>query len=195
MKFLKVLANAILCAFFFSGLVALLTYDININLAFAAGPFFRLALAMAVFYGPIIVTAAVVLFFVVQFFSGRRFAVKVVSPSFLALAFPMLIAFFLFIFWENRQYFASFFDPPVGALLRVQGIALAALAVLGAGALYAARRTGKKFVPLGAYFALFAAGMLLLTGLRAGFPSPRPGARTGRLEARKIGRNVLLVGL
>ncbi len=50
-------------------------------------------------------------------------------------------------------------------------------------------------MPLGAYFALFAAGLLLLAGLRARFPSPRPGIRTGRLEARKIGRNVCLIGL
>lgn len=195
MKFLKVLANAVLCALFFAGLVALLTYDININLAFAAGPFVRLALAMAVFYGPIIVLAVVLLFFIVQFFSGRRFAVKPVSPSFLAVAFPPLIAFFLFLFWENCGYFSSFFDPAVDTLLRAQGIALAVLAVLGAASLYASRRYGKKLLPLGTYFALFAAGMVLLGWLRAEFPSPRPGARTGRLEARTIDRNVLLVGL
>ena len=195
MKFLKVLANAVLCGFFFAGLVALLTLDININLAFAAGPFVRLALALAVFYGPIIVLAVILIFFVVQFFSGRRFAVKLVSPSFLAVAFPPLIAFFLFVFWENCHYFSSFFDPAVGALLRAQGIALAVLAVLGAAALHASRRYGKKLLPLGAYFALFAVGMVLLAWLRAEFPSPRPGARTGRLEARTIDRNVLLVGL
>jgi len=195
MKFLKVLSNAVLCALFFSGLVALLTYDININLPFAAEPFVRLALASAVFYGPIVVLAAVVFFFVVQFFSGRRFAVKAVSPSFLALALPLLIVVFLFIFWENLRYFASFFDPAHGALLRAQGIALAVLAVLGAGALYASQRYGKKALPLGGYFALFAVGMFLVPGLRARFPSPRPGERTGRFEARKIGRNVMLIGL
>jgi hypothetical protein len=37
--------------------------------------------------------------------------------------------------------------------------------------------------------------MVLLAWLRAEFPSPRPGAGTGRLEARTIDRNVLLVGL
>ena len=195
MKFLKVLSNAVLCALFFSGLIALLTYDININLPFAAGPFVRLALASAVFYGPIVVLATVVFFFLVQFFSGRRFALKAVSPSFLALALPLLIVLFLFIFWENLRYFASFFDPAHGALVRAQGIALAVLAISGAGALYASRRLGKKHLPLGAYFALFAAGLLLLAGLRARFPSPRPGIRTGRLEARKIGRNVCLIGL
>ena len=195
MKFLKVLSNAVLCALFFSGLIALLTYDININLPFAAGPFFRLALASAVFYGPIVVLATVVFFFLVQFFSGRRFALKAVSPSFLAIALPLLIVLFLFIFWENLRYFASFFDPAHGALVRAQGIALAVLAISGAGALYASRRLGKKPLPLGAYFALFAAGLLLLAGLRARFPSPRPGIRTGRLEARKIGRNVCLIGL
>lgn len=195
MKFLKVLANAVLCALFFSGLVALLTYDININLPFSAGAFFRLALAMAVFYGPVVLLATVVLFFVVQFFSGRKFAVKAVSPTFLASLFPLLIAFFLFIFWENLRYFASFFGPRVAALLRAQGIGLAVIAVLGAGAIYASRRFGKKLVPLGAYFALFAAAMIFLAGLRAGYPGPPAAARTGRFEARKIGRNVLLIGL
>jgi hypothetical protein len=131
MKFLKVLANAVLCAFFFAGLVALLTYDININLIFTAGAFVRLALAMAVFYGPIMIPAVVLFFFIVQFFSGRRFAVRVVSPSFLAVAFPLLIVFFLFIFWENCGYYSSFFEPAAGALLRTQGITLAVLAVLG----------------------------------------------------------------
>jgi hypothetical protein len=195
MKFLKVLANAVLCAFFFAGLVALLTYDININLIFTAGAFVRLALAMAVFYGPIMIPAVVLFFFIVQFFSGRRFAVRVVSPSFLAVAFPLLIVFFLFIFWENCGYYSSFFEPAAGALLRTQGITLAVLAVLGAAALYASRRYGKKLLPLGAYFALFAAGMVLLAWLRAEFPPPRQSERTGRLEARTIGRNVLLVGL
>jgi hypothetical protein len=195
MKFLKVLANAVICALLFAGLAALLTLDININLVFAAGPFVRLALALAIFYGPIIVLTVVLLFFVAQFFSGRRFAVRPVSPSFLAVAFPPLIAFFLFIFWENCGYFSSFFDPAVGALLRAQGIVLAVLAVLGAAALYASRRYRTKLLPLGAYFALFAAGMVLLAWLRAEFPSPRTGARTGRLEARTIDRNVLLVGL
>lgn len=195
MKFLKVLSNAVLCALFFSGLIALLTYDININLPFAAGPFVRLALASAVFYGPIVVLATVAFFFLVQFFFGRRFAVKAVSPSLLAVAFPLLIVLFLFIFWENLQYFASFFDPAHGALVHAQGIALAVLAISGAGALYASRRFGKKRLPLGAYFALFAAGLFLLAGLRARFPSPQPGVRTGKLEARKIGRNVCLIGL
>ena len=194
MKFFKVLTNALLCALFFAGLVALLTYDININLPFEAGPFVRLALAAAVFYGPIIVLAAVVLFFVVQFFSGRKFAVKAVSPSFLAVAFPLIIVVFLFIFWENLRYFASFFDPVHGALLRAQGIALAVLAVLGAAALYASRRYGRKLVPLGGFFALFAVGLFLLAGFRGRFPSPRQGERTGRIEARTIGRNVMLIG-
>jgi hypothetical protein len=195
MKFLKVLSNAVLCALLFSGLVALLTYDININLPFAAGPFIRLALALAVFYGPVVLLAVVVFFFAVQFFSGRRFPIKAVSPSFLTVAFSLLITSFLFIFWENLRYFASFFDPVHGGLLRVQGIALAALAVIGAGALYASRRYKKKLLPLGAYFVLFAAGMFLLAGLRARYPSPGASERTGRLEARKIGRNVMLIGL
>lgn len=194
MKFLKVLANAILCALFFAGLVALITLDININLSFAAGPFIRLALALAAFYGPIIVLAVVLLFFIVQFFSGRRFAVKFVSPSFLTVAFPPIIGFFLFIFWENHGYYSSFFGPAAGTLFRAQGIVLAVLAILGAAALYASRRGRKKLLPLGAYFAIFAAGMVLLAWLRAEFPPPRPGARTGRLEARSIERNILLVG-
>ncbi len=105
------------------------------------------------------------------------------------------MAFFLFIYWENCGYYSSFFEPAVGALLRAQGVALAVLAVLGAAALYASRRYRKKLLPLGAYFAIFAAGMVLLAWLRAEFPFPRPGARTGRLEARTIDRNVLLVGL
>ncbi len=195
MKFLKVLANALVCALFFSGLIALLTYDININLPFRADAFLRLVLAAAVAYGPIVVPAVMALFFVVQFFSGRKIAIKVVSPSFLAVAFPLLIALFLFIFWENLRYFASFFDPAHVALLRAQGIALTALAVLGAAALYASRRYGRKLMTLGVYFALFAAGMILLAGLRTRFPSPRPGARTGRFEARTIGRNIQLLGL
>jgi hypothetical protein len=195
MKFLKVLTNAVVCGLFFSGLIALLTYDININLPFETGAFLRLALATAVAYGPIVVPAVVAIFFVVQFFSGRKFDVKAVSPSFLAVAFPPLIALFLFIFWENLLYFASFFDPAHATLLRAQGTALTALAVLGATALYASRRYGKKLVPLGAYFALFAVGMILLAGLRARFPAPHPGARSGRFEARTIGRKILLVGL
>ena len=194
MKFLKVLANAVLCALFFAVLAALLAYDINVNLAFEAGPFARLSLVLAAFYGPVIVLAVVALFFIVQFFTGRRFAIKLVSPSFLALAFPLITAAFLVVFWENRRYFASFFDPGTEGRLRAQSAILAALAALGAVALYASRQVRRKGLLLGAYFALLGAGLAVCVGLRAEYPSPRRVPRTGRLEARTIERNVLLLG-
>ena len=111
MKFLKVLANAVLCALFFSGLLALLAFDININLPFDAGAFVRLALALAVPYGPIVVLAVVVA--LLRRPVLLRAEIRASRPSrrrSWPRPSPCSSPCFLFIFWENLRYFASFFD-------------------------------------------------------------------------------------
>ena len=194
-KFLKVLANSTISGLFFAGLLALLTLDININLPFEAAAFGQLALALALPYGTIVLVTVLSLFFIVQFFTGKRFAIKAVSPSFLAVSFALLIIVFLLILWENTSYFRSFLDAGTSGRLRAQAIVLAALATLAGAALYAARRYKKKVFPLTAYFLVFALGSVFVVGQRAKYPAGETDARTGRLEARKIDRNVILIGL
>ena len=194
MKFLKVLMNSTISGLFFAGLLALLTLDININLPFEAAAFVELALALALPYGTVVLVTVLSLFFIFQFFTGKRFAIKAVSPSFLAVSFALLIIVFLLILWENMSYFRSFLDAGTGGRLRAQAAILAALAALAGAALYTARRY-KKVFPLTVYFLVFALGLVFTVSQRAKYPAGDADARAGRLEARRIDRNVVLVGL
>jgi len=194
MRFLKVLMNSTISGFFFAGLLALLILDININLPFEAAAFGQLALALALPYGTIVLVAVLSLFFIVRFFTGKKSAIKTVSSSFLAVSFALLIIIFLIILLENMSYFRSFLDAGTAGLFRAQAIILAALAALAGAALYAARRY-KKVFPLTAYFLVLALGLVFVVGQRAKYPAGNAEARAGRLEARKIDRTVVLVGL
>ena len=194
MKFLKVLINSMISGLFFAGLLALLTLDININLPFEAAAFGELALALALPYGTIVLVTVLSLFFIVQFFTGKRLAIKAISSSFLAVSFALLIIIFLLILWENMSYFRSFLDAETAGRLRAQAIILAVLAVLAGAALYAARRY-KKVFPLTAYFLVFALGLVVAVSQRAKYPAGDAGARAARLEARRLDRNVVLIGL
>jgi hypothetical protein len=194
MKFLKVLINSMISGLFFAGLLALLTLDININLPFEAAAFGELALALALPYGTIVLVTVLSLFFIVQFFTGKRLAIKAISSSFLAVSFALLIIVFLLILWENMSYFRSFLDAETAGRLRAQAIILAVLAVLAGAALYAARRY-KKVFPLTAYFLVFALGLVVAVSQRAKYPAGDAGARAARLEARRLDRNVVLIGL
>jgi len=195
MKFIKVLANSIVSALFFAGLLALLTLDINIDHPFDPVVFGELALALAIPYGPIIILLSVFLFFTIQFFLGRRFQIRPISPSFLSLSFAVLILIFLFIFLENYRYFLSFFDETTKTLLRNQVILLSALGILALGAFYVSLRYRKRVLPFTAFFAIFALGMTLVAVQRARFPRPGPKTASGRLEARTVDRNIVLIGL
>ncbi|MHB8093884.1 MAG: alkaline phosphatase family protein [Candidatus Aminicenantales bacterium] len=195
MKFIKVLANSIVSALFFAGLLALLTLDINIDVPFDPVAFGELALALAVPYGPIVILLSVLLFFIVQFFLGRRFPIRAISPSFLSLSFAVLIFVFLFIFWENHRYFLSFFDKTTETLLRNQVVLLAALGVLAVGAFYVSLRYRKKVLPFAPFFTIFALGMTLVATQRARFPRPGPKTASGRLESRMVDKNIVLIGL
>ncbi|MFH2041324.1 MAG: hypothetical protein ABIJ35_02270, partial [Acidobacteriota bacterium] len=73
MKFLKVLTNSLLSGIFFSALLALLIYDININIPFQIGFFLQLTLYLCFTYGVIIALLCLFIFFVVRFISGRAF--------------------------------------------------------------------------------------------------------------------------
>jgi len=194
MKFLRVLINSAISGLFFAGLLALLTLDININLPFHIAAFGELVLALALPYGTIVLVTILSIFFIAQFFTGKRLAIKAVSSSFLAASFAPLIIIFLLIFWENISYFRSFLDAETAGRLRVQAIILAALAVLPGAALYSARRY-KKVFPLTAYFLVFALGLVIAVGQRAQYPAGNAGARVVRLEARRLERNVILIGL
>jgi hypothetical protein len=195
MKFLKVLLNAVLCGLFVSVLLAVLAFDLNINLPFAPAALGGLALTLAVPYGLAVAVSVVVLFFIVQFFSGRRFRIKAVSPSFLTAAFALLSLAMLFVFWENGRYFRSFFDAGTEGAVRIQQIVLGSLAALAAAALYASRRVKRRALPIAAWFVLFTLGLALVVGERAAFRLPSPAVRAGRLEARTSDKNVILIGL
>ena len=154
-------------------------------------PSVRLALASAVSYGPIVVLATVVFFFLVQFFSGRRFALKVVSPSFLAVAFSLLIvALSLHLLGEPAVTSRRSSTRPTAPWSAPRGSPSLVLAISGAGALYRSRRLGRSPCRWGPISRSSPPGLLLARRTAGPVPLPAAGQRTGRLEARKIGRNV-----
>ena len=100
MKFLKVLLNSLLTGLFFCYLVALLTWDLNINLDFVWQEFAWFALYLVPTYGMVVLLLSIIFFFMIQFFSDRPFKIAVISPSFLMISFTL--------FSNNYIYTADF---------------------------------------------------------------------------------------
>ena len=194
MKFPRILVNAFISGLFFSFLLALLTLDININLAFHPLSFGRLVLALAVPYGTLAAIAVIVVSLIVRFFSGRRASIRVISPTFLALSFSLLTLVFLLILRGNVSYFESFFDKQTMRLVIHQEIILGVLAVVALGALYASRRMKNKKMLLAIFFLVFALGMAGAVRQRALYPSAQKAWGGGFLDAKPLGKKIILIG-
>ena len=95
MKFLKVLINSLICGLFFSGLIALLILMLNVDIAFDFLLLGQLTLFNAVVYGLVMAILCTFTFFIVQFFSGRNFKIKLISPSFLMISFTLILILYL----------------------------------------------------------------------------------------------------
>jgi hypothetical protein len=195
MKFLKVLVNSLICGLFFSGLIALLILTLNVDIAFDLHLLGQLTLFNAVVYGLVITILNTFLFFIIQFFSGRNFKIKFISPSFLMISFTLILVLFLVIFWENFKHFRVFFTPEIDTLLKTQLIALVFTIILGILLFYGYLYYRKSFVFLLVYFLCLATSMTYVVHLRTTFPPRQVHEKVARLEAKDITKKITIIGL
>jgi hypothetical protein len=195
MKFFNVLINSLLCGFFFSGLLALLILDLNVDLEFDLFLLGQLTLFNYIIYGLFIAFLCIILFFIIQFFSGRNFKINFISPSFLMVSFTLILILFLVAARENFKHFHTFFIPEIENLLRTQFIVLAFLVILGILFFYGYLYYRKNFVFLLVYFLCLAAGMTYVVKLRPEFPVPIIPEKTARLEAKEITKRITIIGM
>lgn len=195
MKFLKVLVNSLLSGLFFSGLVALLILNLNVDLAFDLLLLGQLTLFNSVVYGLIMAFLGIFLFFIIQFFSGMNFKIKLISPSFLMISFTLILILFSFVFWENFKHFRTFFTPEIENLLRTQFIVLVFFVFLGILFFYGYLYYRKSFIFLLVYFLCLAAGMTYVVHLRTTFPPPPVHEKVARLEAKEITKRITIIGM
>jgi hypothetical protein len=192
-RFLRLLANALLIGLLFSYLLALLIVDLNINLAFRAGLLLRLTLALMPCYGLIAAVAAFVLTAAYRFLSGRAAALPFVSPSFLALGIPITTLAFLVIFRENYVHFYSFFAPRMQSLLRTQMMILFVLSVAGLIVHFRHHYRKPSRGSLIAFCALSVFVLALGIVQRLRFPSAPRSYRLNTIEAKDVTRKVTLL--
>lgn len=195
MKFLKVLINALLSGLFFSCLLSLLISDININLRFNHAFFVQMALFLFITYGLLVSLLCIILFFVIQFFSGRKFNITIVSPSFLSLSFSLILFFFILIFKGNQSYFLSFFDAETQKILNTQSTTLIVIAILGFIAFYSFNRIKKNVLFYWIYFPLFLATLIYVVNQRYLYPVPIKPVKVANIQARKIDYKITIIGL
>jgi len=195
MKFLKVLINSLLSGFFFSGLLALLILNLNVDLAFDLLLLGQLSLFNSVVYGIIIAFLGIFLFFVIEFFSGGNFKIRLISPSFLMISFTLILILFLVVFWENFKHFRTFFTPEIETLIRTQFIVLVFTVFLGILLFYGYLYYRKSFIFLLVYFLCLTTGMTYVIHLRTTFAPPPTHEKEARLEAKEITKGVTIIGM
>ncbi|MDH4196345.1 MAG: alkaline phosphatase family protein [Candidatus Aminicenantes bacterium] len=195
MKFLKVLLNALVGGLFSTALLVLLLYDLNINLSFRPLAAARLLLPLGLSYGLVVAAVLVIVFFLVQFFSGRDFRIRVVSPTFLSLSFAVLSLLFLLVLRENVRYFKALFDPAARRALGLQTAVLVVQAVLAFVFVYLDHRRGKKGIWLIPALLIFAVGFLVAVGARTRLTRPVPPEPTSLMTARPVIRRATVLGL
>lgn len=195
MKFLKAFINSLLSGLFFSGLLALLIMDLNVDLAFDFLFLGQLTLFNAVIYGLILAFLCLILFFIVQFFSGRSFRIRIISPSFLMISFTLILILFLVVFRENMRHFSTFFTSEIARLIQTQFFVFIFLCILGILFVWGYFYTKKNFIFLLVYFLGCAAAMVYAVHLRMSFPSPPAHEKIARLEAKAISKKITIIGM
>ena len=195
MKFLKVFVNSLITGIFFSALLALLIYDININLSVQTLFFGHITLFLFITYGLIVTLLSVIFFFILQFILGKRFKIAFISPSFLALSFSLSISLFLLILKANYDYFFSFFNPETQDLIHKQFLTLIFLVILGLICFFSSRHYRKSILFLLIYFVALFGGAYYVVRQRLDYPLPQKSERVANLEAKKLDKKVTIIGL
>lgn len=194
-KFLKVLTNSLISGIFFSFLLALLLMDLNINLNFKPIFFGKLTLFISITYGLLISLLCTLVFFTIQFISGKEIKISFVSHSFLILSFSFLLLLFLVIFKANYNFFISFFAPKTQGLLKAQSLTLLFMAILGFIVIYSFHFYRKKPLYIEIYFLLLTASIIFVCLQRMNYPTLGKPEKAGYLEAKKTDKKITIIGL
>ncbi len=195
MKFFKVVVNSLLSGVFFSSLLALLIYDININLEFKPLFFLQLTLYLTLTYGVFVILAVIVIASLIKFLSTKKREIAYVSPSFLSISFSLLTLIYLLIYKINYDYFQSFFDGSTRALLKTQTWFLVLIIFAGFLVQYGSIVYKKRALFFTAYFILFSVLMTFSLLKRADFPLPQKPHKVANLERKDLDKKITIIGL
>ncbi len=195
MSFLRTLATALISALFFAVLLALLVVDLNVNLTVTPRVLLVLSGWMAVTYGVLMAFLTVLIASAFRFLTGSRPGDGVVSPSFLMIATSLQTLVALVIMRENMAYFESFFTADARAHLKIQTIALFAIAVIGLAAHSQVRLRKPRMAVWIGYFALLAAVLGLSVSERLSIEAPPQSRRSGLYRPTDTDRRVTLIGI
>jgi Type I phosphodiesterase / nucleotide pyrophosphatase len=195
MKFLKALFNSLLCGLFFCLLLALLFAGLNVNARLPLDFLGRLALLLFVTYGLAVALVSLAIFFIFDFFSSKKNAIAIISPTFLAVGFSLLTFLFQIIFWQNYRHFRSFFDSVVQTHLLAQMKIFLAMGVLGLLVTILFYRWKKSPLLFGGYALLFLAGLAFVVSERPPASLLQPPAKQANLEAPRITTKLTLLGM
>ncbi|MFC2165284.1 hypothetical protein ACFLT2_09845 [Acidobacteriota bacterium] len=195
MKFLKALINSIITGLFFSSLLALLILDLNVTIKFSYILLGQLTVFNFATYGLLIAVASLFIFFMVQFFSGKSFKIRFISPSFLMISFTVVLILFIVIFRENFRHYISFFNTEIHSLLDTQFLVLLFLGGLGILFLYGYLYYRKNITFLIAYFVSFIAIISYCGYQRILYPEQSTFEKIGQLEAASVDKNVTIFGM
>ncbi len=195
MKFIKVLLNSFLSGFFFSLLLALLILDLDIQKSFELPFLFQTALYLFISYGLLVTVMCVVLFFVVQFFSGKNIQIKPVSPVFLLTSFTCILVFFLILFYQNRRHFESLFSPEAARLQHNQFLSLLFLCIAGIILFlgYFLYKKSTFWLILFFLFFIFCTGYAVAQ--RKAYPKPSPAKKAAELKFGPIQKRFTIIGM
>lgn len=195
MKFFKVLINSLISGIFFCCLLSLLISDLNINLRFDLAFFIQLVLFLFITYGLLISFLCFILFFIIQFFSGKTFKIAIISPSFLLISFSLILFLFLLIFKANQSYFFSFFNLETQKILHTQSTILLAIAILGLFTFYSFNHYKKNVLFYWIYFSLLLAAMIYVVNQRYLYPVQLRPIKVANIQAKKINKKITVIGL
>ena len=189
------MTNSLLAGFYFALLLALLVFDLNINLAFSLIAWVRLTLFLMLTYGLLAALVVLSIAATYRFLMGRKTALNFISPPFLTLALSFLTLVFLVIFRENYLYFISFFVPGLQAPLRTQMLALFLLAIIGFVLYYRQHHLRPQRPYAGVFFGLLASVLVLAAAQRLSYPAPQKSFKLANLEAKPIEKRVTVLCL
>lgn len=195
MKFLKVFTNSLISGIFFSALIALLTYNLNTDMPLKAAAFFPFLLFLCLVYGIACAFICVIFFFIIQFFSGKKINISLVSPSFLFASSITIVFVYLILFRANHRLFRSLLSPEISKLTQDQCLILFFAVIIGLASFLFFVIYKKKYVFLAIYFFL----LMLITGysfyLRASYPKPEKVKKIAELDAKPLDMKITIIGM
>jgi len=195
MRFLRLVANGLICGLYFCFLLALLVLDLNINHQAGLLDFPRLAVFLFPTYGLLAAIASILTASAYRFFVTRPPRRGFLSPRFLTMGLSLLTLLFLVVFRENTIHFASFFTPAVRRVVQMQTAVLFLAAAAGIVLLFRYFQRKGRPALLGVYFAAAGIALVLACLLRLTYPAASSPFHLTSLEAKPIARKVTILNL